>query len=135
MASDNADILQLNPENPEHYIYQTYIAVDRPDVKHLHFMMKDNPIMTSAMIARAERLYSGIFYRRYILGQWVRAEGIIFGQFANNTQNWIIDELTEEEKNALKFITFGGLLGRQVTPFCCNDHREVPVRFTLGAEA
>ncbi len=108
LASDNAKIFfNCNPENPEHYIYQTYIAVDRPDVKHLHFMMKDNPIMTSAMIARAERLYSGIFYRRYILGQWVRAEGIIFGQFANNTQNWIIDELTEEEKNALKFITFG----------------------------
>lgn len=108
LATDNAKIyFNCNPENPEHYIHQTYIAVDRPDVKHLHFTMRDNPIMTPEMIARAERLYSGIFYRRYILGQWVRAEGLIFGQFADNPHNWIIGELTEEEKNALKFITFG----------------------------
>jgi len=108
LASDDPKIyMNCNPESPGHYIHQQYILTERPDVKRMHFTMSDNPIMTPEKIERAKRMYSGVFYQRYILGLWVRAEGLIFQQFADNPSNWLIDELTESEKKSLRFITFG----------------------------
>ena len=44
--------------------------------------MKDNPTLGKAEIKRAESVFSGVFYDRYILGKWVRAEGAVFLEFA-----------------------------------------------------
>lgn len=71
-----------NPESPGHWFFKEW--VQRPEEKnalHLHFRMEDNPIMTPEAIADAERMYSGVFYRRYILGLWVAAEGRIYDCF------------------------------------------------------
>lgn len=108
LASENSKIwFNCNPEHPEHFFYKDYIKADRDDVKKMHFMMEDNPIMTPEMIEKAKNMYTGVFYQRYILGRWVRAEGLIFGQFADNPDNWVIDELSRDELEELKFITFG----------------------------
>ena len=40
--------------------------------------MADNPGLTPEVRARYERMYSGVFYRRYVLGEWVRAEGLVY---------------------------------------------------------
>lgn len=45
---------------------------------HLHFTMEDNPGLAPAVRQRYERLYTGVFYRRYILGQWCQAEGLVY---------------------------------------------------------
>jgi hypothetical protein len=63
--------------------------------------------MTAAMIDKAKRMFTGVFYQRYILGQWVRAEGLIFGQFADNPDAWLLDELSPDQMRSLRFITFG----------------------------
>ena len=47
----------------------------------LHFTMEDNPSLSKAIRQRYERLYSGVFYRRFILGQWVQAEGRVYDFF------------------------------------------------------
>lgn len=96
-----------NPESPNHWFYQMYLKTPRPEVKYLHFLMDDNPIMGKVETEKAKRMYSGVFFQRYILGLWVRAEGVIFRQFADNPSNWLIDELTESEMRSLRFITFG----------------------------
>lgn len=57
--------------------------------------MSDNPAMTPEKIAKAEAKFSGVFYRRYILGEWVRAEGAIYTQFADNTEMFLADECSE----------------------------------------
>lgn len=96
-----------NPEYPEHFFFQEYIANPRADTKRMHFTMEDNPVMTPELIEKAKGMFSGVFYQRYILGQWVRAEGLIFGQFADNPQNWLLDELNPDQLQSLKLITFG----------------------------
>ena len=105
-----------NPENPNHWFYQDFIKNPRSDVVNLHFLMADNPIMTPAEIEKAGRMFTGVFYQRYILGLWVRAEGVIFRQFADNPERWIIkeDEL-DELKKEIKFITFGIDFGESVS--------------------
>ena len=45
---------------------------------HLHFTMDDNPALTPAIRSRYENLYTGVFYRRFILGQWCMAEGLVY---------------------------------------------------------
>ena len=87
----NAKIwFNCNPESPNHWFYKEWITNEERKYKHLHFLMRDNPILTEKEIQRAESLFTGVFYDRYIRGMWVRAEGIIFPEFANNPDRWII---------------------------------------------
>ena len=72
-----------NPENPNHYFYKEWILkANEKKALHLHFLMNDNPILTSEAIAKAESLYSGVFYDRFIKGLWVMAEGLIYPEQA-----------------------------------------------------
>lgn len=87
----NAKIwFNCNPESPNHWFYKEWITNPDRKYKHLHFLMNDNPILTEKEIQRAESLFTGVFYDRYIKGLWVRAEGIIFPEFANDPSRWII---------------------------------------------
>ena len=43
--------------------------------------MEDNPSLTEKIRRRYQRLYTGIFYRRFILGEWAAAEGRIYDFF------------------------------------------------------
>lgn len=52
----------------------------------------DNPILSEHEINRAERLYSGVFYDRYIKGLWVSAEGVIYKQYVDNSAKYMIDK-------------------------------------------
>lgn len=91
LSYKNAKIwFNCNPESPNHWFYKEWIADRQKEYKHLHFLMKDNPILGKEEIERAEKLFSGVFYERYILGKWVRAEGVIFPEFANNPQKWFV---------------------------------------------
>ena len=68
-----------NPEGPEHWLYRQWILKAREkNLLRLHFTMEDNPALTPAIRQRYENLYTGVFYRRFILGQWCMAEGLVY---------------------------------------------------------
>ena len=46
--------------------------------------MEDNYALSEAVRQRYERLYTGVFYERYILGLWMLAEGLVYPQFDKN---------------------------------------------------
>lgn len=48
---------------------------------YLHFTMDDNLSLSEKVKARYRGMYSGVFYKRYILGLWAMAEGIIYDMF------------------------------------------------------
>ena len=71
-----------NPAGPTHWFYKTWILeAERRNCLRLHFTMEDNPSLSPEIRMRYERLYSGVFYRRYILGQWAQAEGRVYDFF------------------------------------------------------
>ena len=71
-----------NPAGPEHWFYKTWIlGAEERKCLRLHFTMEDNPSLTPEIRQRYQRLYTGVFYRRYILGQWVQAEGRVYDFF------------------------------------------------------
>lgn len=71
-----------NPEGPQHWFYQEWIlqAAERKAL-HLHFTMEDNPALTERIRARYQRAYSGVFYRRFVLGEWTAAQGLVYDFF------------------------------------------------------
>ena len=71
-----------NPENPQHWFYQEWIlrAAERRAL-YLHFTMEDNPALTPRIRARYRSAYSGVFYRRFVLGEWTAAQGLVYDFF------------------------------------------------------
>ncbi|MGN0573205.1 MAG: PBSX family phage terminase large subunit, partial [Acutalibacteraceae bacterium] len=72
-----------NPEHPMHWFHEEWIKkCDEKNCLYLHFTMKDNPSLTPSIIRRYERLYSGAFYERFVLGKWVAAQGCVYPMFS-----------------------------------------------------
>ncbi len=68
-----------NPEGPEHWFYREWIQkAENRGALRLHFTMEDNPGLPPEIRQRYERLYSGVFYQRFVLGQWIAAEGLVY---------------------------------------------------------
>ena len=68
-----------NPEGPEHWLYKEWVRKAREkNLLRLHFTMDDNPALSDEIRQRYENLYTGVFYRRFILGQWCMAEGLVY---------------------------------------------------------
>ena len=71
-----------NPAGPEHWFHKAWIlGAKERNCLRLHFTMEDNPSLTPAIRRRYQRLYTGVFYQRFILGQWVQAEGRVYDFF------------------------------------------------------
>ena len=71
-----------NPAGPSHWFYKMWILeAEKRNCLRLHFTMEDNPSLTEAIRERYQRLYTGVFYRRFILGQWAQAEGRVYDFF------------------------------------------------------
>lgn len=72
-----------NPEHPMHWFHEEWIKKHREkNCFYLHFTMKDNPSLTQSIIRRYEKLYSGAFYERFVLGRWVAAQGSVYPMFS-----------------------------------------------------
>jgi len=71
-----------NPEGPLHWFKLEWI--DQLETKmalRIHFILGDNPSLSQKVKERYKRMFSGVFFKRYILGLWVVAEGIVYDMF------------------------------------------------------
>jgi phage terminase, large subunit, PBSX family len=79
-----------NPDGPYHWFKVNWI--DRAKDKrllYLHFTMEDNLSLAENIKARYRSMYVGVFFKRYILGLWAMAEGVIYDMFSeeDNTKS------------------------------------------------
>ncbi len=73
-----------NPEHPMHWFHEEWVKkCGEKNCLYIHFTMKDNPSLTPTIIRRYERLYSGAFYERFVLGRWVAAQGSVYPMFSH----------------------------------------------------
>lgn len=71
-----------NPDNPAHWLKRRFL--DRAaDIgwRVFHFALADNPSLTAKFIAEISAEFTGLWYRRFVLGEWVAAEGAVYPFF------------------------------------------------------
>lgn len=68
-----------NPEYPQHWFRQEWIlACRQKNALYLHFKMEDNPALSKEILDRYTKLYTGVFYERFIEGKWVAVQGAVY---------------------------------------------------------
>ena len=71
-----------NPEHPSHWFKTEWIDKAREKgLLYLHFTMDDNLSLSERVKERYRRMYTGVWYERFILGLWVLAEGLIYPMY------------------------------------------------------
>jgi PBSX family phage terminase large subunit len=87
-----------NPEGPNHWLKKQILdrarlhlrrdgtlAVSQDpsalDIARFSFVLDDNPSLPRAYVDSLKRSHQGLFYKRYILGEWCLAEGVIYDAF------------------------------------------------------
>lgn len=110
-----------NPDSPNHYIKKNYIdRANELDCAVWNFLLTDNTFLPAEYLESVKKEYLGVFYNRFILGQWVRAEGVIYGAFANNPDEFLLpDNFNYSNIVQLSFgVDFGG--NGSATTFVCT---------------
>ena len=79
-----------NPDDPNHWFKE---FIDNSDnVYHQKYTLYDNPYNPPDFVKALEDEYRGtIYFDRYILGEWVRAEGVIYKDFAAKYEDYEMD--------------------------------------------
>lgn len=110
-------IATTNPDSPQHWLKVKYIdRCDELDMLCMQFLIDDNPYLDKEYIANLKKEYSGVYYDRFILGLWKTADGLIYRQFADNPEHWIVDTVDKKQIDFISIgIDFGG--NRSLTAF------------------
>ena len=86
-----------NPDNPNHWFYREWVL--KAPEKHalrLKFLMDDNLSLSDKVKQRYYSLYQGTFYRRFILGEWVIAEGLVYQDYNDHIKEKLWDGTPDE---------------------------------------
>lgn len=93
----------FNPQFPTHWL-KKFLDSDA-DIFSQTYTLDDNPFLPESFKENLKKEYSGtVFYDRYILGLWVRAEGAIYPLFADNPSRY---EINKEDLPEFEYITIG----------------------------
>jgi PBSX family phage terminase large subunit len=91
-----------NPDGPYHWFKTNWIdEAKKKNLIVLHFTMEDNLSLSEKIKTRYRSMYSGVFYKRYILGLWAMAEGIIYDMFD-------VDRHVKKVKDFARILIDGG---------------------------
>ena len=123
-----------NPDHPKHYVKTEIIDNDLLDKQVIKFLIDDNIFLDETYKENLKKEYSGVFYQRFILGEFVRAEGIIFPEFANNPDRWIIKR--EDVPKTFRSVEVGFDIGGNGSAYAmtCTGQGYDGIQYRLKAE-
>lgn len=127
-------IATTNPDHPEHYVKTEIIDNDLLDKKVIKFLIDDNIFLDETYKDNLKKEYTGVFYQRFILGDFVRAEGIIFPEFANDPTRWMIKR--EDVPKTFRAVEVGFDIGGNGSAYAltCTGRGYDGVQYKLKAE-
>lgn len=81
-VDDSKIFMNCNPESPGHFLKTEYIDMaEEKNIFLMHFTMDDNLTLSEKVKERYKNMFTGVFYKRYILGLWCVAEGLVYPNF------------------------------------------------------
>ncbi len=70
-----------NPDGPDHWLLE--FMQSGADIYRQSYTIYDNPFLSPEFVKNLEKEYSGsVYFDRYILGKWTRAEGLVYPMFS-----------------------------------------------------
>ena len=111
-----------NPDSPAHWLLADYLSkvpgtmhfdADTPEAEQIltwsywHFTMDDNPSLDDEYREALKREYTGLWYKRFILGLWVSAEGAIYPMFDESRHTIHPTELPTIDRTLALGIDYG----------------------------
>lgn len=91
LSAENAKLFATtNPDSPHHYVREKFLnrALEL-DLYLAEFLIDDNTFLPPSYVDALKKEFSGVFYQRFIKGRWVAAEGVIYRQFADDTEAFL----------------------------------------------
>jgi PBSX family phage terminase large subunit len=83
-----------NPDGPGHWLNQDFLLRGlEVGLVDWHFTLDDNPSLSREYVERLKKQYVGLWYRRFILGEWCLAEGAVYDMW--DPDRHVVDELPE----------------------------------------
>lgn len=76
-------IATTNPDSPNNYVFTDIVENDDIDRQCWKFLLEDNTFLPRSYIENIKKEYTGVFYDRYIRGEWVIAEGLVYPNYDN----------------------------------------------------
>ena len=105
-----------NPDQPNHW-FKKFLD-SGADIYHQHYTIDDNPFLPAHFVENLKKEYQGtIYYNRFILGQWARAEGAIYRRFADDADKFL-KPLATDIQHFTVGVDFGGNKSKHA--FVCN---------------
>jgi PBSX family phage terminase large subunit len=84
-----------NPDNPAHWFMRDWLSQEgKKPLRRFSFTIDDNPFLDPDYVADIKAMHEGLFYRRFILGEWVAAEGAIYDAW--DRERHIVTSLPEQ---------------------------------------
>lgn len=81
-----------NPDGPAHWLRQQFLLrAPQLDLAHWHFTLDDNPALPADYVASLKAEFTGLWYRRMILGEWCLAEGAVYDMW--DPERHVVDRL------------------------------------------
>lgn len=75
------------------------------EILYVHFTMDDNLSLSEKIKERYRSNYSGVFFKRYILGLWSMAEGIIYDMFSEEIHVVKVKEYIQRLASGGKYVS------------------------------
>ena len=118
----------LNPQGPNHWL-KGFIENEDFDVYNQHYTIFDNPFLPKEFVDNLCKEYAGsVLYRRYILGEWALAEGLVYPMFSR--EKHITKGLVKYNRNSLYFasIDYGTVNPFAVGIFEMNGQKSTMIK-------
>lgn len=94
-----------NPEGPVHWLKKDFIdRADDLDLVSWHFTLEDNPSLGQKYITELKKEYTGMWYKRFILGIWAVAHGLVYDGF---DQDNVTDKIYDAPSYYIAGIDYG----------------------------
>lgn len=104
-----------NPDNPQHW-FKKFLDSDA-DIYQQSYIIDDG-MLPASTVSEMKKEYAGtVYYDRFILGLWKAAEGVIYSQFADDPNRYLLDEAPEIHIATIG-VDFGG--NGSAHAFVCN---------------
>ncbi len=100
-----------NPDSPNHWLMTNYIQrgdSGELDFLRMKFSIEDNPYLSKEYVKSLKNEYTGVFYQRFIKGEWVAAEGVVYPEYADNPKKFLKKIPPDDISFATIGVDFGG---------------------------